>query len=37
LTYAYPPKGIHDLLRNDAMGTFFISWLVFSLSFLFSF
>jgi hypothetical protein len=25
LTYAYPPKGIHDLLRNDAMGTFFIS------------
>jgi hypothetical protein len=24
LTYASPPEDVHDLLRNDAMGTFFL-------------
>jgi hypothetical protein len=24
LTYASPPEGVRDLLRNDAMGTFFL-------------
>jgi hypothetical protein len=24
LTHASPPEGVRDLLRNDAMGTFFL-------------
>jgi hypothetical protein len=24
LTHAYPPEDVHDLLRNDAIGLFFV-------------
>ncbi|MCI64955.1 hypothetical protein A2U01_0086213, partial [Trifolium medium] len=24
VTHTSPPEGVHDLLRNDAMGTFFL-------------